>query len=313
MKAIKIICKYCIEIAVMDEASAIDGTRPLEQVADACGYAWGATCLQMTEDLSRLKLLLMTGKSFSPPQQTWQPLILEGAAQLAGKRQQRKILGPMWSLCWTDHSNLTRQQNADSGDIIDPKMLRWTTEINANGSELRSLGGRSARLGDGTSRNPKDRDELIEQRTKDLKGLVGQVRGFRLEDYLDDMDEPGCAVPWAVGDDAWEPEGTLASGMSPDAGPAAAAPKEANETQSVQGVLKTQGAGKPAHPTEENATKKVRFEDSDHKTEGGLASCPTSATSPGGQSDLKSAQKIARSDKRKQSFFMKKWNQKRSR
>ena len=33
-----------------DEAAAIDGSWPFEQVADACGYAYGATILQMSAD-----------------------------------------------------------------------------------------------------------------------------------------------------------------------------------------------------------------------------------------------------------------------
>ena len=38
--AIKAMCKHAIETAVFDEAAALDGSRPLEQVADACGIAW---------------------------------------------------------------------------------------------------------------------------------------------------------------------------------------------------------------------------------------------------------------------------------
>ena len=41
VKCIKLLCKHAVQLSVMDEASAIDGSRPLEQVADACGYAWG--------------------------------------------------------------------------------------------------------------------------------------------------------------------------------------------------------------------------------------------------------------------------------
>ena len=55
-------CKYAIELSVLDEASAIDGSRPLEQVADACGIAWGLTNVQMTADLTGFKGLLMVGK-----------------------------------------------------------------------------------------------------------------------------------------------------------------------------------------------------------------------------------------------------------
>jgi len=46
-----------------------------------------------------------------------------------------------------------------------------------------SLAGRTARLGDGTSRNPKDREALLEQRSEDLAGLIGQVRGFNLDEF----------------------------------------------------------------------------------------------------------------------------------
>ena len=64
----------------MDEAGAIDGSRPLEQIADACGYAWGSTNVQMPEDVSHFKVLLMVGKGFTPAQQAWAPLVLEGFA-----------------------------------------------------------------------------------------------------------------------------------------------------------------------------------------------------------------------------------------
>ena len=55
-KAIKAMCRTAIQISCMDEAAAIDGSRPMEQVADACGYAWGATLLQMDETLTGFRL-----------------------------------------------------------------------------------------------------------------------------------------------------------------------------------------------------------------------------------------------------------------
>ena len=57
VKVIKLLCKNAIHLSVMDEASAIDGSRPLEQVADACGYAWGSTNVQMTADLTAFRVL----------------------------------------------------------------------------------------------------------------------------------------------------------------------------------------------------------------------------------------------------------------
>ena len=124
VKAIKLMAKHHIELAVLDEAAAIKGSRPLEQIADSSGIAWGGTCLQMTEDLSRFKVLLTAGKGLTPAQQAWPPLTLEGYAQLETKRAQRRTLGYMRSIAWTDHANLTRQQQAEE---IDIKHLRWVS------------------------------------------------------------------------------------------------------------------------------------------------------------------------------------------
>ena len=90
VKAIKLMCRHAIHLSVLDEAGAIDGSRPLEQVADACGSAWGSANLQMTPDLSGFNVLLMVGKGFTPAQQAWPALVLEGFAQLGGKRAQKK-------------------------------------------------------------------------------------------------------------------------------------------------------------------------------------------------------------------------------
>ena len=83
------------------------------------------------------------------------------------------------------------------------KLLRWTAEIVSDGSEFRSLAGRSARLGDGTSRNPSNRDALVDQRVKDLAGIISQVRGFSLDGFLSDYEEPGTSIPWSIGKHAW--------------------------------------------------------------------------------------------------------------
>ena len=69
-------------------------------------------------------------------------------------------------------------------------------------SEIKSLSGRSAMLGDGFSRNLKDRDSLLAARTKDLEGLTGQLRGFDLDQYLGKGTEGEGPVPGEVGEDA---------------------------------------------------------------------------------------------------------------
>ena len=121
-----------------------------------------------------MKVLMTHSKSLTPAQQSWPPLIQEAYAQLEVKRATRKMFGSIKTLCWTDHANLTRAQSSDIG--ADTKLVRWVSEILADGSEIRSLSGRSAKLGDGFSRNPAGRDELLEARTKDIEGVAGQLK-----------------------------------------------------------------------------------------------------------------------------------------
>ena len=114
------------------------------------------------------------------------------------RRAAKKTLGTIRCVMWTDHANLTRAQVGD----VDVKLLRWVSELVSDGSEIRSLGGRSAKLGDGFSRNPPGRDELLAQRTRDLKGLTGQLRGFDLAQFLGEDTGSTGPVPWVLGDDA---------------------------------------------------------------------------------------------------------------
>ena len=194
----KMMCEH-ISLASIDEAAAADGSCPLEQVADASGIAVGGSVVQMTRDLSRLKALMTHSKSLTPAQQQWPPLIQEAVAQLEVKRATRKMFGSIRTICWTDHANLTRSQTSDIG--ADPKLVRWVSEILMDGSEIRSLSGRSATLGDSFSRNRKDRDALLEARTKDLAGVAKGLRGFDLAEYLGEGTEGEGPVPWAVGKD----------------------------------------------------------------------------------------------------------------
>ena len=249
VRAIKIMATQMIRLAVLDEAAAIDGTRPLEQIADSSGIAWGGTCLQMTRDLSGFNVLMTASKGLTPAQQSWPPLTLEGYAQLETKRAQKKNLGSMKSLCWTDHANWTRQLVLED---IDVKHLRWVSWIVADGSQIRSLSGRSAKLGDGFSRNPSDRDALIEQRTKDLEGRTGQLRGFSLEAFLSDYEEGEKVFPWTIAGDAIpdKPEGqedsdcgerAVSAGVPPVSCVEGADPERNMTSQEMAGLMAAAG------------------------------------------------------------------------
>ena len=154
----------------------------------------------MTADLSQFKVLMTAGKGLTPAQQAWDPRTLELYAQLGMKRAAVSMLGQLRALLWTDHANVKRLQAADE---IDVKHLRWVSEIIADGSTMNSLSGRSALLGDGYSRNPKERDALLEQRTKDLQGVAGQCRGFDIQEFCSDWERTdGKPIPWTFPSDA---------------------------------------------------------------------------------------------------------------
>ena len=51
VQGLKMLAKHFIEMGVLDEIAAIDGTRPLEQIADSSGIARGGMCIQMTADM----------------------------------------------------------------------------------------------------------------------------------------------------------------------------------------------------------------------------------------------------------------------
>ena len=104
---------------------------------------------------------------------------------------------------WTDHANVTRAANSMKTEDIDAKILRWVAEIMGDGSEIRSLGGRSARLADGISRNCGNRDELLEARTQELYDRQGRVKNFDLAKYLSDCEVQDSLQPWAIGEDGY--------------------------------------------------------------------------------------------------------------
>ncbi len=42
----------------------------------------------------------------------------------------------------------------------------------------------------------------MDRRGKDLQGYAGQIRGFDIDEFLSDWEDPGMPVPWTIGDHA---------------------------------------------------------------------------------------------------------------
>ena len=93
VRAITQMTQFCVNRAVLDVAGAIDCTRPLEMIADACGCGWRGVCLQMKSDMAGLNVLMIVGEGFAEPRQRWQPLHAEASAQPVVKRAQKNTSG----------------------------------------------------------------------------------------------------------------------------------------------------------------------------------------------------------------------------
>ncbi|CAJ1420832.1 unnamed protein product, partial [Effrenium voratum] len=105
-KAIKEMMTKHVGLSVLDEAAALSGASPLEQIADASGIAVGGTVVQMSRDLTKLKVLLTHSKSLTPSQQAWAPLVQEAFALEAAEDETGVEVGVLAALTDTDRSTL---------------------------------------------------------------------------------------------------------------------------------------------------------------------------------------------------------------
>ena len=90
--------------------------------------------------------------------------------------------------------------------------------------------------------------------------MIGQVRGFTLDGFLSDYEEPNTAVPWGVGDDAWvsgKPTGAGPQGfgtrLDPSGSRAVKSPKQVR-TESLPRLRRAMSAEPVAKLTECNAS-----------------------------------------------------------
>jgi hypothetical protein len=91
------------------------------------------------------------------PQSRWHARKGELFAQREGTRASRRHLGRIPGDNWTDHIHLVTVTVAPDADAA---VIRWIADIVSDGSRLRNLGGRSAALADGLSRQDDEHAEL---------------------------------------------------------------------------------------------------------------------------------------------------------
>ena len=133
----------------------------------------------MSEDRKVMNVLGHYSGGLTKSQGAWPVLTLETNAQLKVRLAGRAVNGPNPCLCWMDHSNVVRFQTAVD---LDARHLRWISNIMSDGSVLLNLSGRSAKLGDGLSRNPI---------TDQLRAQAKSIQGFSVAEFLEDCSTGG--------------------------------------------------------------------------------------------------------------------------
>ena len=85
--------------------------------------------------------------SLSLTRSNWHPRRGELFAQREVRVAARRDLGRIPAQCWTDHAATVKDASGEAE--TDSTIIRWVGEVEADGSRLRNLSGRSAVLGDG--------------------------------------------------------------------------------------------------------------------------------------------------------------------
>ena len=83
-------------------------------------------------------VICMVGKGFTPAQQAWPALTLEGHAQLMGRRVQMRVLGMIESLNWTNHANFTKHAIVESAWVSKKDVDYPDTNLEVVRPELHS-------------------------------------------------------------------------------------------------------------------------------------------------------------------------------
>ena len=86
-------------------------------------------------------------------------------------------------MIWQDHQNLVRLASLPL-DRVESKHFRWHAEVTGDGSEFRSLAGKSNVFSDGLSRNAINKDEMA--RMSELSEVRRLVRDFNADEFNDE-------------------------------------------------------------------------------------------------------------------------------
>ena len=207
IEAIKQLTARTIDLNAVDELAALDGSRPLEQIADWNCIGWGGVLFQMSKDLRRMNVIGQWSGACTASQQAYHSTTGELFAQRCCRREGRRAVGRLPTWCWCDNKSGVGQANQASAVDVDARHNRWIADLESDGSRLKNLSGRSAAIADGLSRAPHDL-------TPELADRARSIREFSVKEFLDQLEEPGLQVSTLPGHAPPNPDGSSASALT---------------------------------------------------------------------------------------------------
>ena len=97
--------KRPILLKALDENAALDGPRPLEQIADWNPIGWCGVIYQMSVYRSRMHVLEQWPGACSASQQAYHNTAGELFVQRQTRREARRVVGRLPTLCWCDNKS----------------------------------------------------------------------------------------------------------------------------------------------------------------------------------------------------------------
>ena len=194
VEALKKLTARITKLSAFDEVAALDGSRPLEQIADWCRKGWGGIVVQMARDRNRFHVLGQWSGPCSGPQQAYAAITGDFFAQRRTRQESRRSLGRVPAICWSDSKSGVSQANKSESTDVDVRHIRWLADLQSDGSVLKNLTARATwvRIADGLSRAQGLQSMDAQGRlSAELAERARRIREFRVEEVLNVQEAVG--------------------------------------------------------------------------------------------------------------------------
>ena len=160
---------------------------PFELYVDASDFSWGCTLGQRPSPKQAPRPIAVYSRSFSATESAWSAFERELYALREALAAVHHLTKGFTIHVYMDHKNNLFTNSLLSNRRVNKKLLRWALDIEELGDRVHRhwIAGKDNVLGDGPSRNPKDRDSVQKLPVPDgpVKRIIEKM--FRDPDGLD--------------------------------------------------------------------------------------------------------------------------------